>query len=552
MARIDEASRRGDRKEPEGGNQTVDQQEKALIEKARAGDRVAFTALTLRYGEMALGYALSILRDLHAAQDVAQETLFIAYRSLGSLEDADRFPAWLRGIVRFQCGRVLRARRFDLVGLEDVHDMPSSWAGPEQHLEIAEGFDRVLTALRSLPQAQREAALLFYIKDYSQREIAAFLELPVTTVNNRLHAARKGLKEKLTMTSTRIGRVVAVHGLVVDVQFEVRAMPLLLGALRLAVVEEENSATLQVVQHAGGGLVRCLIHGSALGVAPGAAVVDKGIPALARADATTLTQIIPLLGATARSGSARPVMLETGIKVIDLLCPYTAGGTVGFFGPAGMGRMVVSAEVIRNLTAAGGSMTIFAFSNGEAEARGLYDAPEEAPQPLGASQFVCLPIDDSIDAASPAVLAASPLLDARTYFSATLGRSGLWPSIDPLLSTSRLLDPTIVGKEHYAVAADVRQLLRRYRDLQEGGLDGQGRSHSAGDRALIARARRVQKFLTQPFAVAAPFTGRPGEVVPFTETLRDCMALLAGAYDDVPEETLIWRGALNRTSAHVA
>ncbi len=222
---------------------------------------------------MALGYALTIVHDFHLAQDVTQEALFIAYRRLSTLEDADRFPAWLRGIVRFQCGRVLRTRCLDLAPLEYADGVVAAMASPEQHLEIKEEFHRILTVIQALPASQREVAMLFYIKDYAQRDIATFLGVPVTTVNNRLHAARKTLKERLSMAHQIVGRVVAARGPVVDVQFPVEQMPMILSGLMAESGGGQQGTTLQVVQRVGRGLVRCLARGQGMDPAPGMTVI---------------------------------------------------------------------------------------------------------------------------------------------------------------------------------------------------------------------------------------------------------------------------------------
>jgi RNA polymerase sigma factor (sigma-70 family) len=527
----------------------VDQQQ--LVVRARTGDRAAFTALAQRNREMVLGYALALVGDFHVAEDVTQEALFAAYRGLPTLEDPARFPAWLRGIVRFQCGRVRRKRSFDLAPLDVAHDVPAMMLGPEQQLELKEGFHHVLAAIRSLPDAQRELAMLFYIKDYSYREIASFLELPATTVNNRLHAARTALRERLAMSEKR-GRVVAVREMVVEAQFTPDETPLILSALRIGDAGQE--ARLQVVQHAGNGLVRCLAYGERAGISPGTEVFDTGEPLLTPLDAGTITQVMPIFGTVARRSGhqasqdapARPALLETGIKAIDLLCPFARGGTVGIFGPNGTGRMVISAEVMHSIARDQAGVTIFAFLNGDAESRALHDAPEEEPRTLGASSIVFLPIDNAIDIASPALLAASPLLDARISLSFTQGKTGIWPAVDPLLSTSRLMDPAGISIEHYEAARAVRELLRRQRDLLEGAPDGRLAPYTAEDRLLLSRARKLQRFFSQPFAVAAPFTKRSGQTVALADTIRSCRELLAGAYDDIPEDAFMWRGAIDR------
>jgi RNA polymerase sigma factor (sigma-70 family) len=531
-----------------GGEQAVELC--GLVERARSGDSAAFTVLVRRYQEMALGYALTLLHDFHLAQDVTQEALVVAYHRLPSLDEDDRFPAWLRGIVRHQCGRILRKRTFDLMPLEYAYGVATSMPGPEQHLEIKEGFHRVLAAIRALPEPQRDVAMLFYIKDYSQREIGAFLELPVTTVNNRLHAARTNLRERLAMASKRVGRVAGIHGPVVDVQFAPEEMPLILGALALPGQAEGSGDALQVVQRVGHGLVRCLARGEFEGIAPGAQVVATDGPMFALIDAPTLTQVIPILGTLngGSRGEAGYQVLETGIKAIDLLCPFARGGTAGFYGPAGCGRQVISAEVLRNTARDERGVTIIAFAHGESEARGWYDTPEEVPHPAGAGQMICLPIKDPIDVLSPEVLAATEVLDARICLSFHLAKKGIWPAIDPLLSISRLMDPAIVGQEHYEVAMGVRQLLRRQRDLLEGAPDGRRLQFSADDLTLLSRASKVQRFFSQPFAVAEPFTGRPGRVVPLAETIRACKALLAGAYDHLPEDAFMWRGTIDEVT----
>lgn len=207
--------------------------------------------------------------------------------------------------------------------------------------------------------------------------------------------------------------------------------------------------------------------------------MHAGEPLLTPLDADLLTRVLailtasePIHGGSVRPGHAPPVLLETGIKVIDLLCPFSAGGTVGIFGPNGTGRMVISAEILRNTAHQRSGVTLMAFLNGELEGRALYDAPEEAPLPTGASHIIFLPLDNAIDRTSPAALVIAPFLDARIDLSFTLAKEGIWPAIDPLLSTSRLMDRAIIGPEHYRAARAVRDLLHHQRDLLEGAPDG--------------------------------------------------------------------------------
>jgi F-type H+-transporting ATPase subunit beta len=172
--------------------------------------------------------------------------------------------------------------------------------------------------------------------------------------------------------------------------------------------------------------------------------------------------------------------------------------------------------------------------------------------PAPQREVATLAIDNPVDPSSPEVLAAAPLLDARTFLSSTLAKSGIYPAIDPLPSTSRLMDPAIVGREHYDTARAVRHVLRTARDLLEGGEDGRERPFSAADRLVMARARKLQRFFTQPFAVAEAFTGRRGQVVPLAETIRGCQAVLAGAYDGVEDDALMWRGSIDEPAQRTA
>ncbi len=519
--------------------ETVEQS--ALIARARAGDAASFAELAGRYRAMAFGYALATLRDYHLAQDVTQEAFASAYFSLPRLQNPAAFPAWLRGIVRHHCCRIVRRRRLDVVPLEEGLGLPSPAPGPEQRAVDREGFYRVLGAMATLPEAQREVAALYYVRDYSQHEIAAFLDVPVTTVNNRLHAARTRLRERLRIMSSKMGTVTAVHGPLVDVRFEPEDAPMILAALQPA---DGDEVALQVVQRLGGGLVRCLATSGAAPT-PGTGIVDSGNPATTVMDTQTLDRVMPLLGNGEGSAAVRPQVLETGIKVIDLLCPCVEGGKVGFFGPSGCGRMVVSTEVLHNIASRAADLVLCAFLHGEAEAIGLYGSTEDVPFSSG---MVCVPIDDAVDLASHASLAASRYLDTVVYLSRNVAGSGIYPAVDPLRSRSRALDPGIVGREHCDVACGVRAVLRRHEEIAESVLalpDG-GDALSEKDQVLVARARKIRRFCSQPFFVAEPFTGRPGQYVSRQETVRAFKGLLAGEYDHIPEEAFLWCGTIDQ------
>ncbi len=173
---------------------------RSLVSRAQAGDLDAYGEIVRRFQDMAYGYAYSILGDFHLAEDAAQEAFIRAYGDLGKLDDPAAFPGWFRRIVFKQCDRLTRRKRLPTTPLESARPIASGSPGPVEKVEEREMADRVLKAIRSLPENERTITTLFYINGYSQKDIAEFLEVPVTTVNNRLHASRKRLKERLLAT----------------------------------------------------------------------------------------------------------------------------------------------------------------------------------------------------------------------------------------------------------------------------------------------------------------------------------------------------------------
>ncbi len=522
-----------------------------LVARSQAGEAAAFGELTRHYQDMAFGYALALLSDFHLAQDVTQESFLAAYLGVRGLQDPAAFPAWLRGIVRHQCGRALRRRHADLIPLDDDLDLPALSPGPEQALLQREGLYRVLSAIRALPRGQREVAALFYIRDYAPREIAAFLELPATTVYNRLHTARKRLQGGLLTMADKIGTVVGVRGPIVDVRFEPERTP---DVLRVLTAHGPNAVrgrdyTLSVAQHRGDGLVRCVAATPTEGLVLGTELADANTPRFLPVASDALGQALDGLrfdkDAADRLQST-PKIVETGIKAIDLLCPCVEGGALGLLGQRGAGKLVVMAEVARNLTRKGVAMSVVSFYDQDGVLVD-YDRSEAEWTPLSdaSRQASYLPLADVTDPSAPSYRAAASHLDATLYLSVTLGRLGIWPAIDPLLSSSRHLDPAVVGQEHYEVAAGVRRLLQQYRDLRERSAAEPGIALTPEETMLAARARKAQRFFSQPFAVAEPWSGRPGAYVSRAETVQGFKALLTGAYDGLPEEEFLWRGTLD-------
>ena len=243
-----------------------------LIQRAQQGDLDAFAEVTRRFQHMAFGYAVALLRDLQQAEDVVQEAFVAAWFGLRRLADPAAFPGWLRGIVRHQAYRVLRQRPQAPLPLEAAFGVPANGSAPDRRAEEREQVAALLGAIAGLPSPVREVVTLFYIHDCTQQDIATFLSLPVTTVNNRLHAARQQLKRgTLTMVkdtleahrlpddfAARIGRIVRTREGVVEVLFDPTNLPDPLTELTVSDTPRRRAVTVQVVQLLEGGVVRCV------------------------------------------------------------------------------------------------------------------------------------------------------------------------------------------------------------------------------------------------------------------------------------------------------
>jgi RNA polymerase sigma factor (sigma-70 family) len=513
------------------------------IDRAMQGDVAAFTDLVGRYQGMAFGYALALLRDFHLAQDATQEAFVAAYFGLGTLDDPGKFPSWLRGIVRHQCARFLRRRQVATVALDTARTAATPELPPDRQVEERDGVAAILAAIDALPEALRAVTILFYLEERSQREIAAFLALPVTTVNNRLHAARKRLKEgRLAMTrdafaqhglpadfAARVGQIVRARGPLIEARFAPDAPPPVFSALIIADPARGVDRTASVIQHLPDGLTRAIILAApgspAADLAAGTTITDTAQPVERPTDAETVRAAIALLGMT--TGTAE--LLETGIKVIDLLCPFPQRGTIGLFGDMGVGKAVLIGELQQNLSAPDLRLAIVTFIQSGDEV--TFFQPYSTPS-TDTLQALYIAADQPAALASPDLTAA---LDAIVYLTRDLAVLGLFPAVDHLASTSRLLTPAIVGAEHYRVAQEVRALLQQYPES----------ASSEGDQ-LATRARRLRRFLSQAMFIAEPYTHVPGEFVRREDTVRGCAAILRGDYDHLPEAAFVRIGRVEQ------
>ena len=455
------------------------------------------------------------------------------------------------------------------------------------------------------------------------------------------------------MQEKNIGRVVQVIGPVLDIRFPNGHLPDLLNAIEIE--REDGVLVCEVAQQLGDDVVRCIAMSSTDGMMRGMEAVDTGTGIKVPVGKETLGRVFNLLG-KAIDNKPQPVtcekwsihrdppaydeqestteMLETGIKVVDLIAPYAKGGKIGLFGGAGVGKTVLIMELINNVAKQHGGISVFAgVGERTREGNDLYNEMQESGvinktalvygqmnEPPGARmrvalsgltmaeyfrdregqdvllfidnifrftqagsevsallgrmpsavgyqptlatemgalqeritstkkgsitsvQAVYVPADDLTD---PAPATTFAHLDATTVLDRGIASLGIYPAVDPLESTSRILTPDIVGVEHYEVARETQRILQRYKELQDiiaiMGMD----ELSEEDKLTVSRARKIQRFLSQPFSVAEQFTGYEGKYVPIKETIRGFKEILEGKHDDLPESAFLFVGSID-------
>ena len=450
------------------------------------------------------------------------------------------------------------------------------------------------------------------------------------------------------------GKITQIIGAVLDIKFTEGHLPAIYEAINITRKNGEN-LVVEVAQHLGDETVRCIAMGPTDGLVRGMEAVATGAPISVPVGEQTLGRIFNVTGdaidnkpapqgvkkmpihreaPSFEEQSTSAEVLETGIKVVDLLCPYQKGGKIGLFGGAGVGKTVLIQELIRNIATEHGGYSVFTgVGERTREGNDLYHEMQESGvinkttmvfgqmnEPPGARmrvgltgltmaenfrdeggkdvllfidnifrftqagsevsallgrmpsavgyqptlqtemgalqeritstkngsitsvQAVYVPADDLTD---PAPATTFAHLDATTVLSRSIVELGIYPAVDPLESTSRILDPRIVGEEHYAVARGVQEILQKYKELQDIiailGMD----ELSEEDKLIVSRARKVQRFLSQPFFVAVQFTGVDGRYVPLSETIRGFKEILEGKHDDIPESCFLNAGSID-------
>ena len=456
------------------------------------------------------------------------------------------------------------------------------------------------------------------------------------------------------MAEKNVGKVTQIIGAVLDIKFSEGKLPEINEAIQIA-TKDGGQLTVEVSQHLGDDTVKCIAMGPTDGLVRGMEAVATGAPITVPVGENTLGRMFNVLGqpidnkpapeckehfpihrkAPAFSEQATETeILETGIKVVDLLCPYQKGGKIGLFGGAGVGKTVLIQELIRNIATEHGGYSVFTgVGERTREGNDLYHEMQDSGvinkttmvfgqmnEPPGARmrvgltgltmaeyfrdqggkdvllfidnifrftqagsevsallgrvpsavgyqptlqtemgalqeritstkngsitsvQAVYVPADDLTD---PAPATTFAHLDATTVLSRSIVELGIYPAVDPLESTSRILDPKIVGEEHYRVARDVQEILQKYKELQDIiailGMD----ELSESDKLVVSRARKVQRFLSQPFFVAEQFTGCEGRYVPIAETIRGFKEIIEGKHDDIPEGYFLNAGSID-------
>ena len=462
------------------------------------------------------------------------------------------------------------------------------------------------------------------------------------------------------MADNKVGKITQIISAVLDIKFQEGYLPEINDAIKIP-LKDGKELVVEVAQHLGDDTVRCIAMGPTDGLVRGMDAIATGAPISVPVGEKTLGRIFNVLGEpideqpapekaerwpihrkapTFEEQATSQEMLETGIKVVDLLCPYQKGGKIGLFGGAGVGKTVLIQELIHNIATEHGGYSVFTgVGERTREGNDLYYEMKESGvidkttmvfgqmnEPPGARmrvglagltiaeyfrdrggkdvllfidnifrftqagsevsallgrmpsavgyqptlqtemgalqeritstkngsitsvQAVYVPADDLTD---PAPATTFAHLDATTVLERSIAELGIYPAVDPLASTSRILDPRIVGAEHFKVARGVQEILQRYKELQDIIAILGMEELSEDDKLVVGRARKVQRFLSQPFSVATQFTGLEGKYVPITETIRGFKEILEGRMDDVPEQSFLNAGSIDEVRARV-
>lgn len=531
-----------------------------LVRRASAGDVAAFVDLTRRFQHFAFGSALSLVRDFQQAEDVVQEAFVAAWKALPSLAEPAAFPGWLRGIVRHHAFRILRRKQLHAVPLTEAEDLPSDDPPADHILEQRRQAAAALAAISELPDTLREPAALFFIHECSHQDIAAFLGLSAATVNNRLHAARSQLKQRmLTMVTdtlhsqalpddfaNRIGRLIDTRGDMVEALFDPSALPDLMTELAVSDEARKRSVTIQVMQRSAGGIVRGVADAPIDALPRGATVLSSRRRSRTSVDQMQFDRLVPLLTAAATDGRQSSEIVETGIKVIDVMCPIRAGGSVALAGEYGAGTTVVMEEIVRRIGKSNHPVTLFVLIPPPSEVwppsldenRSLAEELKNegySEGSVGAVQtFFLTGVDGPWTAATLAALAP---VDTVVHLARAMILRKNYPGVDVLTTRARLLDENLIGAAEVDIARRAREAIALWRAAEQD-------PELKPDPVVLLRAQKLQAFFSQPFFVAEPYTKRPGLYVSRAEALRGTCEILDGRHDDLPLGAFYFTGGI--------
>lgn len=543
-----------------------------IVNRIKNRDVDAFTLLVKQYQNLAFAYAFAILKDFHRAQDVTQEAFLVAYYQISQLKEPEAFLSWLKGIVRNQCYRQLRRKSNAWVPIYLVDEKADEeFRQPDYELGEKEQKLAVLHAINSLPELQREVVSLFYMEENSQQDVAVFLEISVSDVNNCLHAARKTLKKRMnhmvdqTFKSNAlpedfadsIGKIIKVQGRLIDVEVAPSFSPSLFDDFK---TNKKGDSKLTVVQRLKNGRVRCLVSGDITQLKTNTQIKNESENSFPSWNESSIKEAVQSIG-TSIQGKLE--IFETGIKIIDLLCPFPKNGNVGMVGGIGVGRVAVVAEMYRRFLKEDGKLSIFFLvtpidaTNIRAMLEYEPDLTSDEGGPFQTAWLI------TPNAAEPDFAKESDYLDACPFFSPVMAVQRRWPAIDPLRSASKLLDSSLAGEDHYNTAQQVLDVLAKEEALMKdpvffeylamgSKLKAQERSRkfeqerfadlSTTEHTLVSRARKLKNFFTQPFFVAEEYTKIKGTSVSLQETIKVCKTILSGGMDDLPETAFLYVG----------
>lgn len=512
-----------------------------IIDRIREGESREFARLVRRYRDMAFGYALTLLDQEQMAEDAVQEAFVVAYTHLNRLQQPQAFGAWLRGIVRNQCYRERRNAPHAL-SWEQMTETAGEEADPASRALDRAILAQVQAAIAELPNAQRQVIQWHYDAGLSQKEIATRLDLPISTVNMRLHAARARLRRRLFMMDNQTspanipGRVQKADGPVVTLQFAPHAVPPLFSLL-LA----EGKDTLCIIQHLSAGRVRAIASRAEAIWTPGQEMTAPGQPYTGTFDSATVQRIVDAYRSLRPTPQhlASNSHLESGIKSIELFAPLTQGGITGICTEWGLGVLVLLPELMHHLDREENQQTFFVFLPPIRDAQHWQEVTREITVASSNITICYVPVADPI---APAFVASLQSLEATLVLSRRLAEQAIWPCIEPLYSRSLRLEQNTAGSEQAMLADGIRQLLCDYYDLQFSPGETGRHTLSPTEQQRIQRARKALRLLSQPFFVAEPYTGKPGVFVSSEETVQGFANIMAGHYDSTSKDAFYMVG----------